>query len=86
MVKSSPCTTFIDSNLRDHYRRMYERGVLSKETYVEVCGDSQISYTTEVKGRMGEIERGEPGKVKLVNSSGKPYSLRETGWDHFNRS
>ena len=59
VVKSSPCTTFIDSNLRDHYRRMYERGVLSKETYVEVCGDSQISYTTEVKGRMGEIERGE---------------------------
>ena len=58
-IYSTPVTDFITDNIRDHLRRLYERGVLSKETYSEVCGDGNIEYNLEVIRRTREIENGE---------------------------
>jgi len=32
---------------------------------------------------IGEITAEKPGKVKLVDSRGKAFNLKKTGWDHF---
>jgi thiamine-monophosphate kinase len=34
---------------------------------------------------IGEITAEKAGKVKLVDSHGKPFRLKKTGWDHFNK-
>jgi thiamine monophosphate kinase len=34
---------------------------------------------------VGEITAENTGKVKLVDNSGKPYRIKKTGWDHFNK-
>ena len=34
---------------------------------------------------IGEITVENTGKVKLVDNSGKPFSIKKTGWDHFSR-
>jgi thiamine-monophosphate kinase len=38
----------------------------------------------EVPARMiGEITRAEPGKIEVLNATGKPLNLIKTGWTHF---
>jgi thiamine-monophosphate kinase len=32
---------------------------------------------------IGEITTGKAGKVTLVDSKGKPFSIKKAGWDHF---
>ncbi len=32
---------------------------------------------------VGEITAGKAGKVNLIDSQGKPFSIKKTGWDHF---
>ena len=32
---------------------------------------------------IGEITEGKAGKVNLIDSQGKPFSIKKTGWDHF---
>jgi thiamine monophosphate kinase len=34
---------------------------------------------------VGEITAENTGKVKLVDNSGKPFSINNTGWDHFSK-
>jgi thiamine-monophosphate kinase len=34
---------------------------------------------------VGEITAENTGKVKLVDNSGKPFSINKTGWDHFSK-
>jgi thiamine monophosphate kinase len=33
---------------------------------------------------VGEITAENTGKVKLVGKKGKPFTIKKTGWDHFN--
>jgi thiamine monophosphate kinase len=33
---------------------------------------------------VGEITTENTGKVKLVGKKGKPFTIKKTGWDHFN--
>jgi thiamine monophosphate kinase len=32
---------------------------------------------------IGEIIAGEPGKISLLDASGKPVKISSTGWQHF---
>ncbi len=32
---------------------------------------------------IGEITKGKPGEINLVNASGKPVKIKKTGWTHF---
>ncbi len=50
----SPIRDFINDSIRDHLRSMYDRGVLSKETYGEVVGGVDIDI--EVKRRKSETK------------------------------
>jgi len=34
---------------------------------------------------VGEITAENTGKIKLVDNSGKPFSIKKTGWDHFSK-
>ena len=47
----TPVKDFISDSIRDHLRSMYDRGVLSKETYGEIMG---IDIDVEVKRRKQE--------------------------------
>jgi len=58
-IYTTPIPDFISAEVRDHFRRMYERGVLSKRTYSEVCGDGVIDYDLEVQRRKKEAIKGE---------------------------
>ena len=53
-LHAPPVKQFVTDNLRDHFRSLYDRGLLSKETYMEVVGDFDIDI--EVKKREKEIE------------------------------
>jgi cation transport regulator ChaB len=50
----TPIRDFISDSIRDHLRSMYDRGVLSKETYGEVVGG--VDLDIEVKRRKQETE------------------------------
>jgi len=50
----SPIKDFINDSIRDHLRSMYDRGVLSKETYGEVVGG--VDLDIEVKRRKSETK------------------------------
>ena len=52
----TPIRQFIDDSLRDHLRSMYDRGVLSKQTYAEVIGG--VDYDIEVTRRLQETKAG----------------------------
>ena len=49
-----PIKQFITDNLRDHFRSTYDRGLLSKQTYIEVIGDFDLDI--EKKRRVNETE------------------------------
>ena len=50
----APVKDFISDSLRDHLRSMYDRGVLSKQTYSEVVGE--IDFDIEVVRRGNETK------------------------------
>jgi len=55
-IKTSPVKGFMDDKFREKLRSMYDRGVLSKQTFTEVVGD--LDYTLEVKRRKAEKKAG----------------------------
>lgn len=57
-VYASPIKPFIDTALRDHLRSMYDRGCLSKETYIEVVGED-MEYEIERQKRKNEYDNGD---------------------------
>jgi cation transport regulator len=50
----TPVKDFISDSIRDHLRSMYDRGVLSKETYAEVVGD--VDLDIEITRRTQETK------------------------------
>lgn len=50
----APIKTFITDSIRDHLRSMYDRGVISKQTYTEVIGNVDIDI--EVNRRKQETD------------------------------
>ena len=59
IVHSTPITDFITKEVRDHFRNLYDRGMLSNQTYIEVCGEGYIDYGLEKERRENELNRGE---------------------------
>jgi len=52
-IYSTPVKAFTTEDVRNHLRSMYDRGVISKQTYIEVCGDS-LYFNIEVQRREKE--------------------------------
>ena len=50
----SPIKEFVSDSVRDHLRSMYDRGVLSKETYSEVVGG--VDFDIEIQRRVDETD------------------------------
>jgi cation transport regulator len=50
----APVGDFISDSVRDHIRSLYDRGILSKETYCEVVGETD--FDIEVKRRISETD------------------------------
>lgn len=59
-VRSSPVKTLYDTEQKDYLRSLYDRGLLSKQTLVELTGE--VDYEEEVERRGGEQTRGEDEK------------------------
>ena len=57
-IKIRPMTEFLTKDMLDHFRRMYERGGLSKRTYSILCGDNMVDFDYEVKQRTIELMEG----------------------------
>jgi hypothetical protein len=47
---------FIPTDLKEHLRSLYDRGVLSKETYADLMGEGMIDFQTEVDRRKEETK------------------------------
>jgi len=47
-----PIKEFITDNIRDHFRSCYDKGILSKQTYTEICG--QGNFDIEVNRSKSE--------------------------------
>jgi len=59
-INTSQIKAFIDDSLRNHLRSMYDRGVLSKETYADVVGSVPLDIevtrrTQETKDKLDEV-------------------------------
>lgn len=52
-IYASPVKTFVTDEIRNHLRSMYDRGVLSKQTYIEIVGDA-VYFDIEVQRRKDE--------------------------------
>jgi len=52
-IYSSPIKPFVDDGIRVHMRSMYDRGVICKQTYAEVCG-ADVVFPIEVQRREKE--------------------------------
>jgi hypothetical protein len=55
-IHSSPITHFITDDIRTQLRSMYDRGVISKQTYSETCGG--VDFNIEVERTKNEKKRG----------------------------
>jgi len=55
-ICSSPVQSFQTDKFRDTIRQLYDRGQVSKKTYVELCGE--VDYETEVYRREKETKQG----------------------------
>lgn len=55
-IYSSPTKPFLTKDLLDHIRSAYDRGMLSKETYTEIC--TPADHAIEVKRREAEAVSG----------------------------
>jgi len=53
-IHSTPMSQFISDEIRSQFRSMYDRGVISKQTYVEVVGD--VDFVIEVNRRKQETD------------------------------
>lgn len=53
-INTSQIKSFIDDSLRNHLRSMYDRGVISKQSYTEIVGD--VSFEIEVSRREQETK------------------------------
>lgn len=58
-VRSSSLSPFISKDEKEQVRRLYQYGLVSKQTAVEFCGGAYLEYSTEVRRRTDELERGE---------------------------
>lgn len=56
-IYASPVKNFISEDIRNHIRSMYDRGVISKQTYIEVAGDN-LYFDIEVQRRKDEFDEG----------------------------
>ena len=54
-IYSSPVKDFIDNDIKNHVRSMYDRGVISKQTYTDLCGNN-IYFNLEVQLRKNETK------------------------------
>lgn len=41
-IHNTPISQFITDDIRNHFRSMYDKGVISKQTYIEVVGDCDL--------------------------------------------
>jgi cation transport regulator ChaB len=51
-IHNTPISQFITDDIRNHFRSMYDKGVISKQTYIEVVGECDI--VVEYNRRKGE--------------------------------
>lgn len=75
-LHSTTVKYFISDSLRDHFRSMYDRGLLSKETYMDVIGEFDIDV--ERKLRMNETDKKDEKTFYppvIQNSEGKGIDL-----------
>jgi len=56
-MRNTPVKAFMSEDYRTVLRSLYDRGALSKKTFVEVVGD--VDYIQEKQRRMKEIEEGD---------------------------
>lgn len=71
----SPVKEFITSEYKDKLRNLYDRGAVSKKTFVELVGD--LNYENEVSERKAEAKRGEdktmfPPVIQNLMGMGQP--------------
>jgi hypothetical protein len=55
-IYTSPIMPFIDDKIRAQMRSMYDRGVISKQTYAEVCG-ADVNFPIEIQRRQNETDK-----------------------------
>jgi len=53
-IHSTPMSQFVSDEMRSQFRSMYDRGVISKQTYAEVVGD--VDFVIEVNRRKQETD------------------------------
>lgn len=56
-INSTPIKHFMTDTVRDHLRSLYDRGLLSKQTAIEVLGD-EIDFSVELQRRKNEKRDG----------------------------
>jgi len=77
-VKHTPITAFITEDFKDKLRQMYDRGVLSIETYAELVGE--VDFEQELNRRQREAKKGYEEDFYphlLVNQEEKGFDLNE---------
>jgi cation transport regulator ChaB len=57
-ISSTPISHFITDEVKTQFRSMYDRGVISKKTYAEVCGAGDVDFEVEVQRRKDEAKAG----------------------------
>jgi hypothetical protein len=55
-VHASSVSQFIDKDVLDHLRSMYDRGTVSIQTYNELCGVGYVTHAVEITRRKNEAE------------------------------
>ena len=55
-IHNTPVKNFITDSVKEHLRSMYDRGLVSKQTYSEVAGEN-IYFDVEVERRKKETEK-----------------------------
>jgi hypothetical protein len=54
-IHNTPVKNFITDSIKEHLRSMYDRGLVSKQTYAEVAGEN-VYFDVEVERRKKETE------------------------------
>jgi cation transport regulator ChaB len=55
-IHNTPVKNFITDSIKEHLRSMYDRGLISKQTYTEVAGEN-VYFDVEIERRKKETEK-----------------------------
>jgi thiamine-monophosphate kinase len=76
--------------LKKHFKEQALEMALSGGEDYELLFTGSAGIVNKVQSRLkipvhiiGEITAGEPGKIEIMDTSGKPVDIKKTGWTHF---